>query len=102
MDRRRVHPAVSADLLQGEEGGRRRGAGAAPARLYAGFTAVSVVVRYKSGAIWERVGTEHWIHLTPVSLGVVYALLFLFPLLAVPQFFARPAILSATSVFRDT
>ncbi|MFB6068468.1 MAG: MFS transporter, partial [Halobacterium sp.] len=91
---------VSADLL--------RGAGVAEGRvptllgvLYAGFTAVSAVVTYKSGAIRERVGIERWTRLAPVGLGVVYAASFLFPLLAVPAFFARRAVLSATGVFRD-
>jgi hypothetical protein len=92
---------VSASLLTG--------AGVASGRvptllgvLYAGFTAASTVVTYKSGAIREYVGIERWTRLAPVGLGAVYVASFLFPVLAVPAFFARRMVLSATSVFRDT
>jgi len=69
--------------------------------LYASFTAVSAIVTFKSGAIREWVGIERWTRLSPVGLGAVYVASFLFPVLAVPAFFARRLVLSTTSVFRD-
>jgi MFS family permease len=92
---------VSASLLTG--------AGVASGRvptllgvLYAGFTAASAVVTYNSGRIRDCVGIKRWTRLAPVGLGAVYVTSFLLPVLAVPAFFARRMVLSATSVFRDT
>ena len=90
-----IQPA-SADLLRGQvtplHGVR-----------YAGFTAVSTVVTYKSGAIREQVGAERWIHRTRAGRprrGVRTVVPV--PLLAVPACFTRRTVLGATSFFRDT
>ncbi|KPN28961.1 hypothetical protein SY89_03195 [Halolamina pelagica] len=88
-----IQPA-SADLLRGQ---------VTPLHgvLYAGFTAVSTVVTYKSGAIREQVGAERWIHRTRAGRprrGVRTVVPV--PLLAVPACFTRRAGLGSTSFFR--
>jgi MFS family permease len=64
--------------------------------VYAGFIAVSALVSYNVGAIEERLGAAGWFTLAPVLVGVLFATLWLSPLLAIPVFFVARAVNTAS------
>ena len=64
--------------------------------VYSGFTLVAAAVSYNTGVIEERLGVARWFTVMPVVVGVLFALLWVVPLLAVPVFFVARAVNTAS------
>jgi MFS family permease len=64
--------------------------------VYAGFTAVSAVVSYYTGAIHDRLGVRRWFLFAPLLVGATFLALWWLPALAVPAFFLARAVNTAT------
>jgi MFS family permease len=64
--------------------------------VYSGFTLVAAAVSYNTGAIEERFGVARWFTVMPVVVGLLFAVLWVVPLLAVPVFFVARAINTAS------
>jgi predicted MFS family arabinose efflux permease len=55
--------------------------------VYSGFAVVSAVAGYFAGDIADAVGLRTWIHAAPPVLGVVFMLVGVLPVAAIPAFF---------------
>ncbi|SFK73101.1 Major Facilitator Superfamily protein [Halogranum rubrum] len=64
--------------------------------VYSGFTLVAALVSYNTGVIEERIGVARWFTVVPVVVGVLFATLWVAPLLAVPVFFVARAVNTAS------
>ncbi|EJN58645.1 MFS transporter [Halogranum rubrum] len=64
--------------------------------VYSGFTLVAALVSYNTGVIEEHVGVARWFTVVPVVVGVLFATLWVAPLLAVPVFFVARAVNTAS------
>ncbi|MDY6764473.1 MAG: MFS transporter [Halobacteria archaeon] len=59
--------------------------------MYAGFTALSAVVSFRTDLIKDRVGIRTWFYVIPIALGILYAGVAFLPIVAIPVFFVMRA-----------
>lgn len=68
--------------------------------LYAGFTVVSATMANFADRIEAALGSERWMRLVPVVLGVLYVVTAFVPILAIPTFFAMRGLVEASGVLQ--